>query len=85
MLGLLFSQDASGCAGFRDLHVSLSMFFFLLLPRAVHGSWVHVLKIVWFAREAYKRFWCLRNGGMEGSPLQLWWFGRPQGLQHFFI
>ena len=62
---------------------------FLLLSRAVHGSWVHVLKLAGFTYEAHEGFWCLRNGGMDGSPvallsIQLCWFAGPQDLWHLF-
>ena len=88
LLGLLFF---SGCL--RPCWVlwpACVGMLFLLLSRAVHGSWVHVLKLAGFTYEAHEGFWCLRNGGMDGSPvallsIQLCWFAGPQGLWHLFM
>ena len=88
LLGLLFF---SGCL--RPCWVlwpACVGMLFLLLSWAVHGSWVHVLKLAGFTYEAHEGFWCLRNGGMDGSPvallsIQLCWFAGPQGLRHLFM
>ena len=64
---------------------------FLLLSRAVHGSWVHVLKLAGFTYEAHEGFWWLRNGGMDGSPvallsIQLCWFaGAARFAASFYV
>ena len=74
LLGLLFF---SGCL--RPcwvLWLACVGMLFLLLSRAVHGSWVHVLKLAGFTYEAHEGFWCLR-------PKE-WWYGRVSGCTSFY-